>query len=338
MAYELFFDGFEGYPTDTTYATLNTYGYANIGTYLTIIGLGAGRWINTKAVGFYTWTGGIQYAALRRYITPSSYVVFGAAIRQGYSTGVMQIHFCKDDIVQANLTIPANGTLSLTVGGGGGASMSVKSIPNQIWQYIEMGIYCADIGSREVRVNGSSVGWFPYATADTNNDGLGVINNIRVYCTAGENSLMDDFYLTFGDELKWLGDSRADLLLLTANSSPQDWVPSSGNAWELLNAGTGYIESATDEATSLFEKASMPYIPVAIHGVSVTGYMKKSDAGHREACLLAQSDATLVEGNSLALSTDAMGFTTILLTDPDTGVDWGQPGVDALQVGVRVKE
>ena len=322
MAYEIFFDGFETYANAME---MLSYGYSGKPYAVVTGGRRGGKAMQPDAVG----------NSMVRPITPSSHVVVGAAVK-AYS-GVA-IHLRNGTTVHAVLTLPALAVPTLAIGGAAATSMSTV-YPYDTYMFVEVGIYVHNsLGTAEVRVNGSNVGWFPQVVGDTQNGATTTIDNVRVSATVGGTvNLVDDFYVTYGDELVWLGDSRVDRLALTGNATPQDWTPSSGNAWERLNAGDGYIESATDEASSLFEVGNLTYSPLAIHAVKVGGLIKKSDAGYREACLLVQSGTTLVEGDPLALSTDTLGLTEILKVDPATGVAWDYPGVNALQAGVRVK-
>lgn len=331
MAYELFFDGFESYGAGNGLDMMK-FGYTHLGNAPQFATMPTGRRANTKCL-YLVWS---WYFIFRAPITPSTHVVCGVALKQTNSNTQIVIQFCEGDTVHAQYVVPGSGQVSLAVGGGSPV-VSASSQPPNTWNYHEIGVHCANTGSYEVRVNGSSQGWLPAANADTRNGGTGVINNIRVYCTGSESGVIDDLYLTFGDELKWLGDSRVDRLLLTGNATPQDWTPNSGNAWERLNAGDGYIESATDEAASLFDIADLIYNPLAIHGVKITGLIKKSDAGYREVCLLAKSNTTLVETDPLVLSMDTLGTTKIMIVDPATNAAWNYTGVNALQAGVKVK-
>lgn len=323
MAYELFFDGFDVYSNAAEMLTCGYTGRAysiNSG-----VGRRGGKAAQLDSVG----------NSIVRPITASSHVVVGGAIKLK-GGGTIQLR--NGTTVHASLVLTVLGSSTLAIGGG--AAVTLPSIyPYDTYMFVELGVSVNNsTGTAEVRVNGSNTGWFPQVVGDTQNGATTTIDNIRVLSnTGGVIDLLDDFYITYGDELVWLGDSRADRSLLTANTATQDWIPSSGNAWERLNAGDGYIASDVDEATSFFELADLSYNPLAIHGVKITGLIKKSDAGYREACLLTNSDGTITETSPLALSTDTLGIVTILKTDPATGLAWDLPGVQALQPGLRVK-
>lgn len=324
MAYELFFDGFESYAST---AEMLKQGYTQANGSLSSSGRRSG-----KAFSGITNSG----QGLMPVISPSTHIVCGAAF---YVSTALTFALTNSGTGHAVLTVTPQGQLSLAVGGVTVAASS-STFPINTWMFIELGLSVANAGGTyEVRVNGSSVGWIPAGSGDTQNGAATTVNRIQITSNQGVGTfyLVDDLYITYGNELIWLGDSRVDRLLLTANTATQGWTPSTGNAWERLNAGDGYVESATDEATSLFEVADLNYSPLGIYGVKTAGLIKKSDAGYREACLLSKSGATTVESAAVALSTDTLGFTQILKTDPATGAAWGLPAVQAFQPGLRVK-
>lgn len=320
MAYELFFDGFESY---SAASDLLKFGYNVVPNLVNSSGRRSSKCLQFANVN----------PIAQKLITASTHVVVGVAIKTPMGAG---ISLRNGSTEHASVWCAANNLVSASAGGVA-LGTSVNTFPYDTYMFVEIGVVVGNSGSYEVRINGSSVGWFPAATADTQNGATTTIDTIRLSGQSYSTSYFDDFYIAYGNELVWLGDSRVDRLLLTANTATQDWTPSTGNAWERLNAGDGYVESATDEATSLFEVADLNYSPLSIHGVKTAGLIKKSDAGYREACLLSKSGATTVESAAVALSTDTLGFTQILKTDPATGAAWGLPAVHAFQPGLRVK-
>lgn len=326
MAYEVFFDGFEHY---SAAADMLAYGYSAAPAGLSASG---GRRSSKAVTG-----GGTSAASFTKLIAASTHVVAGVALKAPDRNLV--ISFIGATGTHASLTRKdSSGVLALAVGGVEVAT-STELFPVNTFMYVELGVSVANAGGTyEARVNGSSVDWIPAGTGDTQAGATGTITSVSVQAGSSYNAgIIDDFYITYGDELAWLGDSRIDKLLLTANSTPQDWTPDTGNAWERLNAGTGYIASSTDEATSLFEFADLPYTPEAIHGLAVRSRMLKSNTNFRSACSMVKSASTESEGAELALSTDALGQLLILKQDPATAAAWTYNGIRDALVGVRVK-
>lgn len=148
----------------------------------------------------------------------------------------------------------------------------------------------------------------------------------------------DDFYLTYGNELKWLGDIRVDALALAGNSTPQDWVPDSGNAWERLNTTAGYITGTTLNQESRFTLADYTPVTTAIHGIQVCVAARKTDAGARSMAVAVKSGSTVAMGPTLSLGDSTAEYRQVLLTDPDTAAAWTDTGLDALELGVKVMD
>ena len=334
MAYQLFHDGFGSYGTGATGLTLNQFGYSCYGGGPQFATMSStGRRAGSKCLNMSN----SFYFNLRKPINPASHVVAGMALKQVNSAGAIGVQFCEGDTVHAQLSVPAIGQPTVAVGGAA-AVTAANSLVSNVWNYFELGVRCADAGgSYELRVNGTSVGWLPPTSADTRNGGTGVINNVRVYSTA-DSGFMQDLYIASGDELAWFGDARMDPVLLAANGTPMDWVPSTGNAWERLNAGDGYVASSVDEATALFAPAALGYTPSTIHSLALRGLVQKSDAGSsRGAATLIKSDATEIESAELTLSTDALGIAQMQRLNPATGQAWTPTALSAARVGLRVK-
>lgn len=325
MAYEIFFDGFETY---STAADMLKFGYTS--SPYSIENSNGRR--SSKNCLCDSATGAVKS------ITASSHVVFGFAVKISAAAKSMTIELRNSSTVHASLYIPVLDYPTLTTAGVSRGAAS-KIYPFDTYMFVEFGISVGTPGTYEVKINGSSTGWFPLTTANTKNGSTTTIDNFRFYGGSG-NSLtrVDDLYCAYGDELYYLGDSRVDRLLLTANSTPQEWTaPVGSNAYSILNTGSSYVSSNVDEATSYFTVADLDFDPTVIHGVAVRSLVKKSDAGYRESSLLLKSDSTEVESTPLPLSTDLLSQEMFFQTDPSTNTAWTTSGVNGIEVGMRVK-
>lgn len=334
MAYELFVDSFD-----------------------TWTGSNAARWVLSADVTVDSSTGRRGTNALKitsgantRTVdtftfSASTHVVIGFAFfRTPGSTATLyhDIIFRNSTNTLTSLRIDADGVLRITLGGT--TYTSAKSISNSAWAYIEIGAVIGNAGSFEVRVNGSSSGWIALTGVDTQPSTITSVNNIRLSIVGSSSNtsgttLLDDLRITYGNELKWLGDIRVDALALTADSSPQDWTPDTGNAWERLNNTTaGYITGTTLNDESLFALAD--YVPqtTAIHGVQVSAYARKTDAGSRSMAIEVKSDTTTDVGDTISLGDTTTEYRQVWLTDPDTAAAWTDGGLDALEIGVKVMD
>jgi hypothetical protein len=219
---------------------------------------------------------------------------------------------------------------------------SATALTMDTWQHIELGVYLANSGSFELRINGSSVAGIPSTNADTyytgtcNRVGLGTPTAQlygELYYGVGN---FDDFRVTYGDELLQLGDRRIDYLALTANDTQQDFTVSSGNAWEALNGNGENIQSDTLNDISRFVLADLSHAPLSIDTVQLVAEAQKSDSGDRAIALLAKSDTTESASADLYLSQSVATKTAEFQTDPDTEAAWTEGGLNALIVGVKV--
>lgn len=324
MAYELFIDGFDHYATaDITKKWPLGDAYS--------ISTGNGR---RGTNGMYL--GG----TVGRQVTASTHGVIGAAIKTGASSrGYFAVFLNGTTHLRMAITADYRITITRTgiaFGEDVLLATSTNALTPAVWNYIEFGFHIDNAGSIELRVNGSSVGWIPHLDIDTQLSGLGAGFNALWLGWSAADVYVDDCYMTYGEEIKFLGDSRVDTLALTANASPQDWTPDTGNAWERLNQDAGYISSDTINATSLFAAGNLSHNPSTIHGVQINGHAYKTDAGSREAAMVLKSGTTTDVGTSLALSTDTLLIREPHIVNPDTGVAFTKAGVDGLEVGVKV--
>jgi hypothetical protein len=101
----------------------------------------------------------------------------------------------------------------------------------------------------------------------------------------------DDLYAHYGDSPTRLGDITVAHAALTADGLLQEWTPSTGNAWEILNDNlpSTYISSNTLNEQSSFAQAGIATTPETIHGVQVCALGQKTDSGSRNLILTVAS-------------------------------------------------
>lgn len=335
MAYELFVDGFDYYATEDI--TKKWQYYDNRIAYIEADtgrrGTGALYLANNQAYGF---GGGIGLIRSMPF-TPSTHVVVGFALKIQLG-GALNTFWLKSiaDYEFAVRIDGRNGLFHCYRSGAAIAETSTYSIPSLAYCYVEIGIHYADAGSYEVRVNGQTIlKNESYDTKNSSATGISVFEIANQEPNPG-NKWLDDFYIAYGDEIKFLGDSRVDTLALTANSTPQDWTPDTGNAWERLNQDAGYIASSTVNAVSLFAAGDISHNPSTIHGIQINGHAYKSDAGYREAAMVLKSGGTTDVGTPLALATDTLLIREPYIVDPNTGSAFTKANLNAIEVGAKV--
>lgn len=272
-----------------------------------------------------------------QYVTPCTHVVVGAAVRCNLSTNTALMGLLSTTAGGADVRLGSSGFLEYYRGSGSLVTTDY-ALESGAWYHLQLGVVIGSSGSVEIRVNSETV--VSVTGVDTRLGGTATTCNAVQLFMSGGNPVgsvdFEDLYFAYGDELKWLGDIRVDALALTANATPQDWTPDTGNAWERLNADAGTITGTDVGDESLFEIADFTPATSAIHAVQLTAKARKTDAGSRSMALVVKSDATEDVGPDLALSDSTLTYTSTFETDPDTSGAWTDAALDALQVGVKV--
>lgn len=332
MAYELLLDSFDTEVSAGRWVLFS----GNTTPSFTIPSAGNGR--HGSASGRLSGLFPYAHGSFRsNYVTPSTHVVMGAAMRRNNSANLALLGLLSTTIGGADVRLGSNGFLEYYRGSGAVVTTG-HTVAAGEWYHLQLGVVIGVSGSLEIRLNGTPV--VSLTNVDTRPGGsAATCNAVQVYMSGG-NPLgsidIEDFYLSYGDELKWLGDIRVDALPLTSNATPQDWVPDSGNAWERLNAAAGNIIGSTVGAESLFNVADFTPATSAIHAVQVTASARKTDIGSRSFAPEVGSGSTVAVGDSVPLGDTTGSYIETWERDPDTNAAWTDAGIDALRVGVRV--
>jgi hypothetical protein len=99
---------------------------------------------------------------------------------------------------------------------------------------------------------------------------------------------------------------------------------------------TDYLSGTSVGDLDLLGVEDLSVIPGTILGLKAVGFGAKTDAASRSWNLGIESGGTVVNGSDLSLTTDPSYYEHDLETDPDTGVEWTQSGVNAAQLQPRV--
>lgn len=205
----------------------------------------------------------------------------------------------------------------------------ISSHPSQfsagLWAYVEL------------YSNNSTGDW------SITKNGTNLASGIHSLTGAGYDSfglegvaLIDDLYQLNGTSLVPLGNCRVDTLPLNANSTPQDWVPDTGNAWERLNIDDGGISSIQIGEFSLFTVSDLTHAPTTVFGVQVTGYGSSPEFTPTGPTV----NAALLTGSAQGPSSTLFDVPVVLrdayIKNPDTTADWTDADVNSLEVGVVV--
>lgn len=303
-------------------------------------------------------------AYLKKYVPQSNCVTLGAAFKIPsdftWNTTYVPLFAVYDaqGALQCFLTVTSN--LAIAVYRNASGNYGVGSLPVLLgisnsgvvgidtWFHLEWGVKVATSGTIEIRLNGTEL--ISPTNANTQYSGLSGAAQVSLSTWNNGYGLGDKVWTTkcgvdisgihfnWGNTVNFKGNCRVDSSLLTADASPQDWIPNTGEAWSLLNTGNSdYISSDVDEATSLFEKAELSFLTPQVHGIQINAYVVKSGAGTRECALVCKNGTTIAESANISLSETLAGTQAFFETNPDTETAWTLAAVNAATVGVRVK-
>lgn len=215
-----------------------------------------------------------------------------------------------------------------------------------VWQHIELAIFVSNSGTLKLGLNGSFAAGFDTINADTYHTGLingislgapALIDNIQPYGVEYYGlGWYDDFHITYGNELVFLGDRRVDYLQLSSDSTPQDFIVSEGNAWETLNSEIGSIQSDTVGDVSRFLLEGPTHSPLEIDTIQLVAHSNKSDSGTRAVKLSVKLGPTTFSGDDLYLSQTPEAKTTEFQINPATSLPWTIGDLTGLDIGVEV--
>lgn len=326
MAYQLFLDSFS-----TSFSASRWVIKDAPNSSLVVPSAGNGRRNNSSMR--HTTTNG--YMTVRtQYFTASSHVVTGVAFRSSTNTSFSRIRFLSQNSPSVSVAFYIGGLLEYSINNGAVTTIP-KTINANTWYYLEIGAIVAANGSLIVKLNGEIV--LSLSGIDTRSGGsIDSVDNIEYY---NNYTITDynDFYTTYGDELKWFGDIRVDAFALDGNASPQDWTPDSGNAWERLNQVSGNVKSNIINAESLFSVANISFDTPQVHGVQIGVRANKTDSGQRNMVIEANNNNITTNSSVIALGTSDTEYLYSLTKDTD-GNDWTKQKFNDLKVGIKVVE
>lgn len=212
--------------------------------------------------------------------------------------------------------------------------------PLNTWQHIGMSVTIAAAGSFTVWLNGVVI--MQGTGVNTQQSANAYSNGVMLRCRQlGIAYLFDDFYLldnTGAANNAFLGDIRIASLVANQDGTHQDWTPNSVSAHypkvsEVPPDGdTSYVYSATPGQIDSYRFQQIA-VTGRIAGVQQTVVARKDDAGSRVIQNYALSGgATQVSANE-SITNSYQYFISMLPTDPNTGADWTQAGVNAAEFG-----
>lgn len=229
--------------------------------------------------------------------------------------------------------------------GGGGSTLYTSPAGTVIvnaWHYLCFGCIVHDsAGQAFLSLDGELL--YSGTGLDTRT-GLG--SNIEFACIGHGNSgnignrENDDWYIEDTYDVN-LPERRVETLVPNGDSTPLDWVPSTGSTHytmvnELGFSDADYLSGSFVDDKDMMTLGDLSTIPEEIDGVMVFGRGYKTDAITRKLNYGLKSGAVEVNGPDHTLLGSATGGTNVNLTDPNTGVAWTGLGVNAALVYPRI--
>ena len=184
----------------------------------------------------------VSYVALTLDSQPTWIVGFAHRFTTMPASATDLLRWYDTSTQQCELRILPTGALQVTRNGTaltGGTTTNVLTL--NTYQYIELRLVISNtVGEVDIHVDGAS--WLALTNQDTQNSANATANTLRlgvIQSTAVGNLDLDDFYICDGTgsapHNTFLGDSRVDTLLPSADGTSQQWTPS--NASRALHAG-----------------------------------------------------------------------------------------------------
>lgn len=254
----------------------------------------------------------------------------GASIMQfddDTQTGICQL-WCK-----------ADGTLVFTRGTSATANILATSASGAMpsaagtWHHIGVELVRhATAGSVKVYVDGVLV-----MSATGVNTGA---NNIRYVYIYGNGTYWDDVYVT--DTVPWLGEQRITTLVPDGDTAQADSTPLSGSDRYAMvdeascDGDVSYTVLAAAGDKDRYTMGDLAYNPVGISSIKTVLVARKDDASTRTIRTNLKSGGTTVNGATKGLSSSYQIIQDIYQSDPNSGDNWTQTSVNAIEVGAEV--
>lgn len=338
----LFFDNFDGYA-----AANSSYMWsASAGNAPFTFNASGGRFNGPYAAA--AGTNSFNYMRSDTFAGTTTLIV-GFAFYYGSIQGSQElVRFRESGTTHVNLTFNADATLSLTRNGAaltGGTTVS--SLAQDTWYYIEAKVTIANsIGANTCQINVNGVQWVNVTTGqDTQNGLTGSLTNILFGKISDANASwilrFADVYIDNGTT--FLGDCLVETLRADGNGATQNFTASGGGSHlldvdeSIADGDSTYVESATINDEELFTLSNLSSSPSVIHAVMTGNLVRKTDAGTRQFCPLIRRSGTTYEGTTVGAYDSYRYDKQIFTTDPSTASAWTEAGVNAMEVGVKVK-
>lgn len=301
----------------------------------------AGRF-SGQAVGSTTGGGASQTGYVER-IFPAAYATFGIGVAcQHTALGDANFLFLHSGATQM-VYLARNADGSIDVFNGANVLLGTTAaglITVGGWHYYELSVTVSDTaGAVRLKIDGAVA--LDLINVDTRNGTPTTIDKVRLWCALSNLGRIywDDYYLV--DTFDTLGERRIETIRPAADTVDKDFVASGASATnytqvdDALADAADYVEGALVGDLDLYELANLSSAPATIDAVQMTGFLTKSDAGSRNAALVADLAGVQTQSGDIVLASSVVKDDTIMTQAPGA-VAWSAANVNSLRLGPKV--
>ncbi len=257
------------------------------------------------------------------------------------------LEFLLGGATQCAVLLNDDGSLELRRGAVVLDSTPAGIMATGAWHWIEMKCTArtGTDGSAEVRLNDTTV--LSTTSDNTANTGSDGIDSVR-FNSGSRNTDTDN---SFDDLVIWdtTGSTNNDFFDDTRIASlhpdsdvSTEFTPSAGGDNYLLvddqaqDGDTTYVESDVPTERDMYTVDDLGTTPLAINAVQLVSYSKKDDGGAGSISHVVFEGSTTTLNSSQNLLTTYAYYTDIHETNPDTGLEWTESEIDAMNIGIEV--
>lgn len=270
--------------------------------------------------------------------------IVGAAIFWRTASTTSQLGVRDSGTVQVEVgRNSTSGLLEIRRNGTVIATGTTPILLNQ-WYYVELKVTIANAGGSAVlHLNGVEEATFSgdtqaTANATANEIFLNQAGNVSATWT-------DDWYAcdgTGGSHDDFLGDSKVELLVPTAEGNSSDWTPSAGSDNALMVDETApdddatYVSSSTAGHKDTHALSNLSVASGTVHGIQQTLIHRKDDAGSRSIRTVLRAGGTDYTGATVSALDTYSSLSTVRGINPATASPFSIAEVNALEAGYEL--
>lgn len=208
------------------------------------------------------------------------------------------------------------------------------------WQYVEISIVAAALGSVTIFVDGLSK--LALTNVNNINAGTGILNSVQFVCSQTSTYYIDDMYVTSNTTM--LGDSRISVLTPESDTATVNWSvypPSLSNHVSAVNGVTpdytSYVYTNLANIQDLYNFTDLNFTPSAVYAIQPVFAARKDESATKSLRMDIVTNSSTYTDSSQSLTQSTTTFYrmegTILNTNPVTTQNWTVSDLNNIQMG-----